>query len=180
MTSGDPSSVITFIAGPAILTNACAILQNGATTRYNLAITQWREFIASVAAAGHDGLSLVYVDPQRALALAERRVRLQLRVLDLLNVATALFATTAVVGLGAPFLVQAEILVAEPLGALMMTAGGTALLFLLAAVTAIFLESACGRGMLRLQARVRRQDGACWPGSSRAPISSPADQPSQQ
>lgn len=34
---------LSFIAGPAILTNASAILQNGATTRYNLAISHWRE-----------------------------------------------------------------------------------------------------------------------------------------
>lgn len=29
----DPFASLSFIAGPAILTNACAILQNGATIR---------------------------------------------------------------------------------------------------------------------------------------------------
>ena len=75
--SYDPFSTLTFITGPAILTNACAILQNGVTLRYNLAITQWREFHASLAA--DDGrLSMLFVDPRRALSLAERRIRLQL------------------------------------------------------------------------------------------------------
>src|SRR5688572_23470492 len=82
--SYDPFSALTFITGPAILTNACAILQNGATTRYNLAITQWREFQASIA-EDENRLFLLFVDPERALLLAERRIHLQLRALGLLN-----------------------------------------------------------------------------------------------
>jgi len=65
----DPFLPLSFIAGPAILTNACAIMQNGATTRYNLAITQWRDFRASLA-AGDDRLAQQYLDAQEAVALA--------------------------------------------------------------------------------------------------------------
>ena len=45
----DPISPLSFVAGAAILANACAVMQNGTTTRYNLAIVQWREFRASLA-----------------------------------------------------------------------------------------------------------------------------------
>jgi hypothetical protein len=63
-------SPFSFVAGMAILTNACAIMQNGATTRYNLGIAQWRDFRASLAARD-DRLTLQYVDPGLAVALAE-------------------------------------------------------------------------------------------------------------
>lgn len=90
----DPFASLSFIAGPAILTNACAILQNGATTRYNLAIAQWLDFRASVG-AGDDRIGLQYADPEAAVLLAGRRVRLQLRGMALLNSAVALLSATA-------------------------------------------------------------------------------------
>lgn len=152
----DPFAALTFIAGPAILTNACAIMQNGATTRYTLAITQWREFCASRAAGG-DGLSLLYFDPEAAFAFAERRVRLQLRVLDLLDAAVALFAATTVLGLAGAFLVQAGYLPAAPVSLGMIVASGAALLLLLAATVAIFREGACGRALLGLHRHVREE-----------------------
>ncbi|PWC93291.1 hypothetical protein [Azospirillum sp. TSO5] len=90
----DPFASLSFIAGPAILTNACAILQNGATTRFNLAIAQWRDFRASVG-AGDDRIALQYADPEAAVVLAGRQVRLQLRGMALLNSAVALLSATA-------------------------------------------------------------------------------------
>lgn len=90
----DPFSSLSFIAGPAILTNASAVLQNGATTRYNLAISQWREFRASLAARD-DRMSLQYVALEVAIAPARRRIQLLLRGLGSLNGAVALFAATA-------------------------------------------------------------------------------------
>lgn len=78
----DPFASLSFIAGPAIL-------QNGATTRYNLAIAQWRDSRASVG-AGDDRIALQYADPEAAVVLAGRRVRLQLRGMALLS-ATATF-----------------------------------------------------------------------------------------
>jgi hypothetical protein len=38
-----PLVPLSFIAGPAVLANACAIMQNGASIRYNLAVQQLRE-----------------------------------------------------------------------------------------------------------------------------------------
>lgn len=145
----DPFSPLTFIAGPAILTNACAIMQNGATTRYNLAITQWRDFTASLAAC--DGrLASQYVAPLAAMALAERRVRLQLRGLGFLNAAVALFGATTILGLGGAFLVRGHLIPAPPVTFAMTLAGGGALVLLLAATAIFFLEGDCGRALLDL------------------------------
>jgi hypothetical protein len=145
----DPFTALTLITGPAILTNACAILQNGATMRYNLAITQWREFRASLA-ADDDRLALLFVDPDRALVLAERRIHLQLRALGLLNAGVALFAATTACGLIAAFLDRALAVPAHPVGLVMVVAGTAALGTMLAAIGALYLEGACGRAMIRL------------------------------
>lgn len=145
----DPSSPLSFVAGSAILTNACAIMQNGATVRYNLAITQWRDFRASLV-AGDERLAQQYQDTQAAVRLAERRVRLQLNELGLLNAAVALFAATAVLGLSGAFLVQARVLPATPVDMVMLGASGAALLLLLAATITFFREGACGRALLVL------------------------------
>jgi hypothetical protein len=150
--SYDPFSALAFLTGPAILTNACAILQNGATTRYNLAVTQWREFQASMA-ADEDRLSLTYADPQRALSLAERRIHVQLRALNLLNAGVALFGATTVCGLASVFLVQSLSVPASAVGLFMITAGSAALAVMLTAVGALFAEVACGRDMVRLHHR---------------------------
>ncbi|CAH2402756.1 conserved membrane hypothetical protein [Mesorhizobium ventifaucium] len=155
----NPFFPLSFIAGPAILTNACAILQNGATMRYNLAITQWREFRALLAARD-DQLSSQYADPATAVALAERRIRLQLRGLGLLNAAIALFAATTVLGLAGSFFVQLRHLPAAPVSAVMVVTGGAGFLFLLAATVTLFLEGACGRAMLRLHLQLGGSVGA--------------------
>lgn len=152
----EPLSPLSFTAGLAILTNACAIMQNGATTRYNLAITQWRDFCASVAA--QDGrLSREYLDPEMVVVIADRRVRLQLVGMALLNAAFALFAVTSVLGLGGAFLVQIGSLPPHSLGLGMVIAGGISLLLLLASTVTFFLENACGRALLRLH-RPGRED----------------------
>ncbi|WP_309086589.1 hypothetical protein [Chelativorans sp.] len=146
----DENLPLSFIAAPAILTNACAILQNGATMRYNLAIAQWRDFRASLAGRD-DRLSLEYTDPATAVRLAERRIRLQLVSLNLLNAAVALYAAATVLGLVGTLLAEARYFpAASVVSQAMMAAGGTGLLFLLAATGSIFFESACGRAMLGL------------------------------
>ncbi|WP_113447007.1 hypothetical protein [Rhizobium cremeum] len=145
----DPSSPLSFVAGSAILTNACAIMQNGATVRYNLAITQWRDFRASLVARD-ERLSQQYIDTQAALGFAETRVRLQLHGLGLLNAAVALFAATTVMGVSGAFLVQALILSAMPVNVVMLVASGIALFLLLAATITFFREGAYGRALLVL------------------------------
>ena len=153
----DPFSALTFITGPAILTNACAILQNGATTRYNLAITQWRDFRASLA-ADDSRLALLYVDPASAMLLAKRRIHLQLRALNLLNAGVALFGATTVGGLIGTFLVQTLAVQPGTVGLFMTIAGAAALIVMLAAIGALFLEGACGRAMLRLHPLTAKRD----------------------
>ncbi|MGV6876297.1 hypothetical protein ACUSIJ_26930 [Pseudochelatococcus sp. B33] len=155
----DHFTPLSFIAGPAILTSACAILQNGASIRYNLAITQWRDFRASLA-AGDDRVAQQYRDTQAALALAEQRIRLLLLGLGHLNAAVALFAATATLGLGGAYLVQWRILPAETVGFVIVSAGSAALLFLLASTLAFFREGACGRALLTLHRDLREPDGA--------------------
>jgi hypothetical protein len=145
----DPSSPLSFVAGSAILTNACAIMQNGATVRYNLAITQWRDFRASVIARD-ERLAQQYIDTQAALRFAEKRVRLQLHGLGLLNAAVALFAATTVMGVSGAFLVHAQILTATPVNVVMLIASGAALFLLLAATITFFREGGCGRALLVL------------------------------
>jgi hypothetical protein len=149
----NPFVPLTFIAGPAILTNACAILQNSATMRYGLAIPQWREFRASVA-AGDGVLYATYTEPETALRLAERRIRLLLRGLDLLYAAVGCFGVTSLLGLaGAVLASQARPLV--PVGFVVM-AGAVSLLLLLGAMALFTLESGCVRALLRLQTNVPR------------------------
>jgi hypothetical protein len=145
----DPFAALTFITGPAILTNACAILQNGVNIRYNLAITQWREFRASVAEQD-DRLARLFVDPNLALRLAERRVHLQLRALGQLNAAAALFGAATVCGLIGAFLVEALSVPAVPVSLFMIAAGAAALAVMLWAIVTLFREGACGRSMVRL------------------------------
>lgn len=167
----DPFPSLSFIAGPAILTNASAVLQNGATTRYNLAITQWREFNASLAAADNR-VSLQYVSPDAAIALALRRIRLQLRGLSLLNGAVALFAATTVLGLAGAFLVQSRAAPASAVGLVMLTIGSGGLVAVLAATATFFLESACGEALLRLH-RTFGDDAATNPGCPRRQSENP-------
>ena len=145
----DAFASLSFIAGPAILANASAILQNGATTRYNLAITHWRETRTALE-ADRGSLSVRYVKPMQALHLVRRRVWLLLTCLGLLNAAVALFAATAVFGLAAAL--TARLLQTPP--DLLMTGmfGAAALGFvaLLAATLALFVENACSSALLRL------------------------------
>jgi hypothetical protein len=152
----NPFFPLSFIAGPAILTNACASLQTGATLRYNLAITQWREFRASLAVPD-DRLSTQFSDPAIAVALAERRIRLQLGGLSLLNAAMALFAATTILGLAGAFLVEVKYFPANLVTFIMVGTGGAGLLLILASTVVFLLEGACGRAMLgpHLQAGVK-------------------------
>ena len=144
----NPFVTLTIIAGPAILTNACAILQNSATMRYGLAVPQWREFRASIAAK--DGLlAELYADPDAALGMAERRIRLLLRGLDCLYAAVALFGLGSLIALvGAVMAGQGRPLI--PIW-LVIGVGAVGLALLSSAMTFFVFESRCARGMLRHQ-----------------------------
>lgn len=147
----NPFFPLSFIAGPAVLTNACAVMQSGAAVRYSLAIQQWREFRTSLAT--QDGrLSALYVDPAAAFALAERRIHLLLRGLALLHAAVGLFGTTAFLGLVGAFLTDAA--PASWVAAVMVASGGLGLLCLLAATVTFVAESVRARALIRLHLEV--------------------------
>lgn len=147
----NPFVPLTFIAGPAILTNACATLQNSATIRYGLAIPQWREFRASLAADG-GLLTSLYADPVLALRLAERRIRLVLAGLDFLFAAVALFGATTLLGLAGAVLAAGRSSLVPVL--LVVATGGVGLALLLCAMVCFVAESRCARALLRLQLRL--------------------------
>lgn len=144
----NPFVALTFIAGPAVLTNACATLQNGATIRYGSAITQWREFRASIASDG-DMLSRQYADVDAAIRLAQLRIRLLLRGLDFLYAAVAFFALGALLGLIGAILAGGGRHIVSVWLVIGVGAGGLALL--LCALFMFTSESRCTRGLLRLQ-----------------------------
>ncbi|MBS7542449.1 hypothetical protein [Ancylobacter oerskovii] len=145
----DPFASLSFIAGPAILTNASAILQNRATTRYNLAISHWRETRAALETDRHS-LSIRYVNPTEALHLIRRRVWLQLKCLGLLNAAVALFAGTTLLGLAGALMLRIRNGPADLLMTGMFVSAGLGLAALLAATLALFIESASSGALLRL------------------------------
>jgi len=142
--------VLSFIAGPAIITNACCILQNGTAIRYSLAVGQWREFHAS-RAAGDDGLAALFADPVRAVRLAEQRIRLQLRQTRLLLIAACLFASTSLLALLSALGTQFGADTAALVMAIAMLVTGAVGLVLMAVVTATFFrECGCTEKMIGL------------------------------
>lgn len=147
----NPFVALTFIAGPAILTNACAILQNSATMRYGLAIPQWREFRASIA-AGDGLLTQHFADPDAAIDIAQRRIRLLLRGLDFLYAAVALFGVGALLGLIGAIL-AAEGRHVLPIW-LVVGVGAAGIALLLGAMSLFTAESRCARALLGLQLRL--------------------------
>lgn len=149
----NPFIPLTFIAGPAILTNACAIMQNSATMRYTMAVTQWREFRASLA-AGDGHVAALYADAGAALRLAERRIRLLLCGLNLLYGSVGLFGAAALLGLAGAVLAASANGPQIPVSAV-VTAGGAGVVALLAAAGLFTVESLCARAMLALQLRPR-------------------------
>lgn len=145
----NPFIALTFIAGPAVLTNACAIMQNSATMRYTLAISQWREFRASLAARD-DLLAGLYVDAEAAMGLAERRIRLLLRGLNMLYGAVGLFGVSALLGLVGAMLASTPAGPGIPVSVVAAVgAGGVATL--VAAAAMFMAESRCARALLLLQ-----------------------------
>lgn len=141
---------LAFIAGPAILTNVCATLQNGAALRHNLAVAQWRDFNMSLLARDQR-LRVLYGDPDRAVRLSERRIRLQLRQTEMLLAAACLFGTTSLLALLSSISASAgagTTAYATAVG--MLATGASGLVLLVLASATFYVESACGRAMLGL------------------------------
>jgi len=143
VTPDNPFLPLSFIAGPAILTNASGLMLNGASIRYNLAIGLWRDLQSDIhgyenAAGTH------YTDRHRALELANKRVVLIVRALNLLYCAVGGFGLSTLFGLtGALMIASASEWAIEAAKAATVLTGGFALLSLLGAAAVFTLESRC-------------------------------------
>jgi uncharacterized paraquat-inducible protein A len=146
---------LSFIGGPAILMNACAVMQNGASVRYSLAINLWREMRAE-AGGGSGTLLTSYTNPSRAMVLAVRRIRLLLVALNLLYVTVALFGVATVSGLVGSYAQFADQEGAT--GFVMLVAGAASLATcgLLAAMVVFIVESRVTQGLISLQSHAPR------------------------
>ena len=146
----NPFLPLSFIAGPAILTNATAVLLNGASIRYNLAIGLWRDLQAELH--GHKAPTASAYDDQRlALTLANRRAKLIVTALNLLYAAVGGFGFSTLTGLGGAMLAGSENPAAISLTKLMTVAAGAfGLVCLLGAATVFLFEARCTLALLRL------------------------------
>jgi hypothetical protein len=140
---------LSFVGGPAILANTCAVLQNGVNMRYSHAVDQWRRFQAS--SVDHDGrLAVLYSDPSAALRLSGQRLRLQLRELELLVVGSSAFGVTSFLALIWSLLLMTGSPAANLSAALMLASGSIGLLVLLTVAVELLRESRCARALMRL------------------------------
>lgn len=148
MVETSDAALISFIGGPAIIANACAILQSGAAVRHNLAITQWRELNA-MAANNPDRLAAMYSDPLRFAALAKERIWLQLGQTRLLMMAAGLFASTSFLALISAMSAIAESRTAAlAASAMLMATGITAIVLMFVATWKFFRECVCAEQMM--------------------------------
>jgi len=148
---------LSFIAGPAILTNAAAVLLNGASIRYNLAIGLWRDLQAELH--GHStATTAAYSDRTLALALANRRAALIVAALTLLYAAVGGFGVSTLAGLTGAMLSEGELSAVVDLAKIAtMASGAFGLICLLAAAVVFTLESRCTMRLLRLGMPLKSQ-----------------------
>ena len=146
----NPFLPLSFIAGPAVLTNATAVLLNGASIRYNLAIGLWRDLQAE-RLDETSATATPYADHILALHLANQRVRLIVTALVALYAAVGGFGVSTLTGLGGALLGGGGM---EPLVDLAkvatVAAGAFAMACILVAAGAFTLESRCTFRLLRL------------------------------
>ena len=103
----NPFSLLTFIAAPAILTNASSIMSLGTSNRFARVIDRARALAALLQGQTND------VDPQvqlwiQQLWVAERRAQLLLRALTSFYLSVGAFAAAALVSLLGAFFVAAH------------------------------------------------------------------------
>ncbi|MCW6512468.1 DUF2721 domain-containing protein [Lichenifustis flavocetrariae] len=163
----NPFLPLSFIAGPAILTNASTVLLNGASIRYNLAIGLWRDLEAESHGRG-TATGFLFTDRGRALLLAERRVVYIVRALTLLYAAVAGFGLSTLTGLSGALLADGGPgWAVDAAKFATLIAGAFALFCLLVAAGTFTLESRCtmkllhlGLHHLRVRPRERRDETA--------------------
>lgn len=140
---------LSFITAPAVLMNGCAIIVNGTNIRYNLAVTQLRDFRVSIA--GNDNrIALLYDDAQKAFALAKKRVKVQLIGLNLLYTAVGFFGLTTLLGLLGSFFGTSDNQVVEKFMYIMMITATVGTVTLSLAIVAFTYESFLGRSLVNM------------------------------
>jgi len=150
-----PLVPLSFIAGPAVLANACAIMQNGASIRYNLAVQQLREFRTR---AQEPTLASLYEDPRQAAQLSESRVLVLLRQLEMLLTAAWLFGLTSVMAVVSSILAERQSEFAAASTFVTIGVGGVGLALLLRASLGFRSECMCTRQLVRLHSRMALED----------------------
>lgn len=146
-----PAIPLSFVAGPAILANVCAILQNEVNVRHAHSVDHWRSLQSIRAGQGGKAAGL-YSDIDAAIALSGRRVRLQLRATELLTPGTCVFGVTSLLSLGWSMLAKAD---ADRSGMLFSMApvfsACIGLFLLMMVAITVTQESASARGLMRLR-----------------------------
>jgi hypothetical protein len=155
-----PLVPLSFIAGPAVLANACAIMQNGASIRYNLAVQQLRELRTR---AQETTLPSLYEDPRQAAQLSETRVLVLLRQLELLLTAAWLFGLTSVMAVVSSMLAERQSELAAPSTFVTIGVGGVGLALWLRASLGFRSECICARQLVRLRSRADLKDASVTP-----------------
>ena len=131
----NPFLPLSFIAGPAVLTNASSVLLNGASVRYNLAIGLWRD-LQSELKGEHTFSVAAYADHSMALKL--------------LYCAMGGFGLSTLTGLIGAVLAETQGWAVKFAIDGTLIAGGFGLVCLLAAAVTFIGESRCTLGLLRL------------------------------
>ena len=132
----NPFLPLSFIAGPAILTNASTVLLNGASIRYNLAIGLWRDLEAELHGHG-SAAGFLFLDRPHALTL--------------LYAAGGGFGLSTLTGLTGALLADGgPAWAVDAAKTATLIAGGGALVCLLAAATTFTFESRCTVRLLQL------------------------------
>lgn len=146
---------LSFVAGPAVLANVCAILQNGVNIRHAHSVDQWRSL--QCLRAGHGGKAAgLYSDTDAAIALSGRRVRLQLRATELLTLGTCSFGVTSLLSLGWSMLADADSANADidwraaVFSVSTIFCAWVGLLILMTVAVTVIQESAAARELMRL------------------------------
>ena len=152
-----PLVPLSFIAGPAILANACAIMQNGASIRYNLAVQHLREFRTSIAVQDKT-LAILYDDRRKAAGVSEARVLILLRELELLLAAALLFGLASLMAVGSSILAERQSELAALSTWVTIAVDGVGLALLLGASVGFRSECVYSRQLIHLHSRTGLED----------------------
>ncbi|MEO1092444.1 MAG: DUF2721 domain-containing protein [Pseudomonadota bacterium] len=148
-TLDNPFVILSYIAGPALLTNACSLLVLAVTNRFGRSVDRARQLSAELCSAPASLLPVL----RRDLEANQRRARVIAFALGALYLASGMFALATMLSIvGAAF---AHVGIDAVLGVDVIAAavaGGVGFLALLAAAVALIMESRLALAALMLEA----------------------------